>query len=66
MWATSIRSAARVHGMTQERGAQHRDRPGAAAQMQRYATDPRFDHRGRGAFTTSVLHYEVVPAHAAR
>ena len=56
---------ARVHGMTQERGRSIVTAQVPLAEMQRYATDLRSITQGRGVFTMSVSHYEVVPAHAA-
>jgi len=56
---------ARVQGMTQERGRSIVTAQVPLAEMQRYATDLRSITQGRGLFTMTFSHYEVVPAHAA-
>ena len=56
---------ARVHGMTQERGRSVVTAQVPLAEMQRYATDLRSITQGRGIFTMSLSHYEVVPGHVA-
>ena len=56
---------ARVHGMTQERGRSIVTAQVPLAEMQRYATDLRSITQGRGLFTMTFSHYEVVPGHAA-
>ena len=56
---------ARVQGMTQERGRSIVTAQVPLAEMQRYATDLRSITQGRGLFTMTFSHYEVVPPHAA-
>lgn len=56
---------ARVQGMTQERGRSIVTAQVPLAEMQRYATDLRSITQGRGLFTMTFSHYEVVPGHAA-
>lgn len=56
---------ARVQGMTQERGRSVVTAQVPLAEMQRYATDLRSITQGRGYFTMSLSHYEVVPGHVA-
>jgi elongation factor G len=56
---------ARVQGMETERGRSVVTAKVPHAEIQRYTTDLRSFTGGRGVFTMSLSHYEVVPAHVA-
>jgi elongation factor G len=56
---------ARVQGMDQERGHGVVTAQVPLAEMQRYVTELRSITGGRGVFTMSLSHYEVVPSHVA-
>jgi elongation factor G len=54
---------ARVQGMETERGRSVVTAKVPLAEVQRYTTDLRSITGGRGVFTMSLSHYEVVPSH---
>jgi elongation factor G len=56
---------ARVQGMETERGRSVVTAKVPHAEIQRYTTDLRSFTGGRGVFTMSLSHYEVVPTHVA-
>lgn len=56
---------ARVQGMETERGRSVVTAKVPLAEIQRYTTDLRSITGGRGVFSMSLSHYEVVPAHVA-
>jgi elongation factor G len=56
---------ARVQGMETERGRSVVTAQVPLAEIQRYTTDLRSITGGRGVFSMTLSHYEVVPAHVA-
>jgi elongation factor G len=56
----------RVQGMDSEKGRSVVTAQVPLAEMQRYTTDLRSMTGGRGVFSMSFSHYEVVPAHIAQ
>jgi elongation factor G len=56
---------ARVQGMETERGRSVVTAQVPLAEVQRYTTDLRSITGGRGVFSMTLSHYEVVPAHVA-
>lgn len=57
---------ARVQGMESERGRSVVTAAVPLAEMLRYATELRSITAGRGVFTMSLSHYEIVPQHVAQ
>ena len=56
---------ARVQGMETERGRSVVTAQVPLAEIQRYTTDIRSMTGGRGVFSMSLSHYQIVPSHVA-